>query len=248
MAQAIADPRTRPGSLRQYPFVRWPKLKAAITWKQGQHVITVGGTGSGKTTVSGELLTRRSLVVVCVSKGADAVLTGPYFKGYKRIESWPGPGDEPRVMLWPGPAKTILETRKKKADVFRPMFDDVLLHTGHWCIDVDETHYMSETLGLEREITDVLEQGRSFEISMWNNTQRPAGIPLSCYVNSMHGFFFQTQEEYDLRRLSRILNRHTNVHEMAANLQRLDREAHEFIYMDKTGRIPPVRSVVERAA
>lgn len=209
-------------------------------------VVCVGGTGSGKTTVSGELLTRRGLVVVCVSKGMDSVLTGPYFSGYKRIEKWPPPADEERVMLWPSNAKTIADTRKKKAEVFRPMFDEILLHTGHWCIDVDETHYMSETLGLEREITDTLEQGRSAGISMWNNTQRPAGIPLAVYVNSLHGFFFQTQEEYDLRRLSRIVNHHTNVHEMAANLQRLDRDAHEFIYMDKTGRIPPVRSVVER--
>ena len=123
-------------------------------------------------------------------------------------------------------------------------FDDVLLHRGHWCVAVDETHYMTESLKLEDEITDMLEQGRSFDISMWNNTQRPAGIPLAVYVNSTHGFFFLTQEEYDVRRLGRMINRHTNIKEMMANIQRLDE--HEFIYLDKTGGIPPVRSIVER--
>jgi hypothetical protein len=228
----------------RYPFVRWPRLKAEIVWKQGQHCLTCGGTGSGKTTVMGEMLPRRDRCVVCVSKGADSTLTGPYFKEYDTVRRWPPPDGKERVMLWPANGKTIVETRTNKQVVFRKMFDDVLLHRGHWCVAVDETHYMSDSLGLEREITDMLEQGRSFGISMWNNTQRPAGIPLAVYVNSLHGFFFQTQEEYDVRRLGRMINRHTNIKEMTANIQRLDE--HEFVYLDKTGRIPPVRSVVER--
>lgn len=238
----LANPRAKPPALHKYPFVPWSRLKPAISWLQGQHVITVGGTGSGKTTVSGELLPRRTYVVVCVSKGRDSTLEGPYFKEYKRITKWPGPSDEARVMLWPANAKTIQATRTAKATVFREMFDDVLLRQGNWCVDIDETHYMAETLRLGPEVTDMMEQGRSHGISMWNNTQRPAGIPLSCYVNSMHGFFFLTQEEYDVQRLGRIVNKHTNAPEMMANIQRLD--PHEFVYIDKTGRIPPVRSIV----
>jgi hypothetical protein len=241
--QALADPRKAPERLSRYPFVPWRRLKPAIQWKQGQHVLTVGGTGSGKTTVAGELLPRRSLVCVCVSKGEDPTLTGPYFAEYEIIRKWPPQDDQQRVMLWPLPGKTIAETKPKKAAIFRTMFDDVLLHKGHWCIDIDEIHYMSSTLKLEGEITDMLEQGRSFGISIWSNTQRPAGIPLSVYVNSTHGFFFLTQEEYDVQRMGRMINRHTNTREMIANIQRLD--PHEFVYLDKTGEIPPVRSIVE---
>src|ERR1700729_904465 len=105
--------------------------------------------------------------------------------------------------------------------------DQILLEEGFWCIDVDETHYVSERLKLGGEIADILEQGRSAHISMWNNTQRPSGIPLAVYVNSSHGFFFRTEEKYDLDRLGRIKNKHTNSKELMANIEHLD--DHEFV-------------------
>jgi hypothetical protein len=233
-------------ALRKYPFVPWERLKPAIKWKQGQHCLSVGGTGSGKSTVGGEFLPRRSLVVVCVSKGMDDIFDGPYYRDYETIQSWPPKQSSfKRVLLRPPNAKTITETAALKAAVFRRMFDDILLRRGHWCIDVDEEHYMCETLKLSREVTDILEQGRSAYISMWNNTQRPSGIPLATYVNSSHGFFFSSQEMYDVARLGRMRNHHTTAQEMGANIEELDSfNTHEFIYLDRSGAIPPVRSIV----
>jgi hypothetical protein len=229
--------------IRQYPFLAWERLKKLIDWKQSEHALAVGGTGSGKTTLSGELLPRRKLVVVCVSKGMDEIFHGPYFSEYETIGKWPPKKDQDRVLLRPGNQKTIKDTAPHKADVFRNMFDTVLLKTGYWCIDIDETHYVCGRLKLEGEVTDLMEQGRSAFISMWNNTQRPAGIPLSIYVNSSHGFFFLTQEEYDAARLGTMAPaKHTHAKEMIANINRLD--PHEFVYIDKSGRIPPVRSMV----
>jgi hypothetical protein len=125
------------------------------------------------------------------------------------------------------------------------MFDDILLRRGHWCIDVDEEHYMVDTLGLAREITDILEQGRSAHISLWNNTQRPASIPLATYVNSSHAFLFSSQEEYDVKRLGSMVNKHTHPRELMENLRRLDSfNTHELIYIDRAGNVPPVRSIV----
>lgn len=237
----------RSGSaLRKYPFVPWSKLKPLIVWKQGQHCFSCGGTGSGKSTVAGEFLPKRALVVVCVSKGMDDIFEGPYYRDYETIQKWPPRDGQKRVLLRPPNAKSIVETAESKAAVFRRMFDDVLLHTGHWCIDIDEEHYMSETLGLKREITDILEQGRSAHISMWNNTQRPAGIPLATYVNSAHAFLFSSQEEYDVQRLGKMRNKHTTAMEMMRNLEELDSYAtHELVYIDRSGRIPPVRSIVD---
>lgn len=232
--------------IRRYPFIRWHALKPRILsgWGQGEHFLVVGGTGSGKTTILGECAPRRKRVNVCVSKGTDSTLSGPYFKDYEIIRSWPPRTGQDRVMLWPTNKKTLRETRKFKGPVFQGMFDNVLLHEGYWCIAIDETHYMSSTLGLEPEITDMMEQGRSHFITMWNNTQRPADIPVSIYVNSLHACFFSTQEEYDVRRLGRMRNTHTNTREMMANIEHLDK--HEFVYLDRNNRIPPCRSIVEK--
>lgn len=232
--------------LKQYPFVAWERLKPAIKWEQGQHVFTCGGTGTGKSTVAGEFLSRRSQVVVCVSKGMDPIFEGPYYKEYTTIKTWK-PGRETRVLLRPANGKTLRETRDHKQAVFREAFDNILLVRGNWCIDVDETHYMSKTLGLRDEITDILEQGRSAGISMWNNTQRPADIPLSIYVNSSHAFLFQAQEDYDLQRLANLGNKWTNAKEMRANLDVLDSfSTHELVYLDRTGRIAPCRTIVTK--
>ena len=247
---AIQSTRVTP---RVYPFVAWPRLKAAIEWRQGQHVFCCGGTGSGKTTVSGEMLPYRQQVVLCVSKGFDVIFEGPYFSNYIRIDRWPPPRGRPgkpppdKVLLWPRNQKTLKETKLHKTEIFSATFDNILLVRGNWCIGIDETHYMSETLKLSGEITDLMEQGRSAGISMWNNTQRPSGIPLSIYVNSSHAFLFQAQEEYDVDRLKRMVNKYTNAAEMVWNLNRLDSIAnHEFIYVDRSGRIPPVRSIVTK--
>lgn len=232
--------------IQQYPFMAWERLKPQVLWKQSQHCLTVGANGTGKTTIAGEFLPRRTQVVVCVSKGMDDIFDGPYYKEHERIKSWK-PGKHQRVILWPPNLGTLKETKLNKTNVFSEMFDNILLVRGNWCICIDETHYMSETLKLRDAITDLMEQGRSAGISMWNNTQRPAGIPLSVYVNTTHCFLFQSQEEYDLDRLGRMANKHTHTKELQANLDTLDSLAtHEFIYIDRTGRIPPVRSIVTK--
>lgn len=238
-------PPTLGNGLKQYPFVAWERLKPAIVWKQGQHALAVGGTGTGKSTVAGEFLPRRAQVVVAVSKGMDEIFDGPYYRDYEIIRHW-RPGKKQRVMLWPENQKSLRETKAHKTKVFQEMFDNILLVRGNWCIDIDETHYMSDTLGLKGEVTDIMEQGRSAGISAWNNTQRPAGIPLAVYVNTTHAWLFQAQEEYDVDRLARMANKYTNAKEMKANLDVLESfEKHEFIYLDRTGRIPPVRSIVK---
>lgn len=244
--------------IRKYPFVAWRRLKPVIDWRQGMHALSVGGTGSGKSTVAGEFYPYRSQVVVCVTKGMDDIFDGPYYRDYETITKWPpGKGQRwwalgstsashRRVLLRPPNASTIRETSAINSAIFRKMFDDILLKRGKWCIGMDEEHYACETLKLEPEITAILEQGRSGGISIWNNTQRPANVPLATYVNSSMAFLFSSQEEYDVRRLGKMRNKHTHAKEMMANIEALDSFAsHEFVFIDRSGRVPPVRSIVD---
>lgn len=227
----------------QYPFVPWHVLEPKIVWHQGQHVLCVGGTGSGKTTLAARMLKRRSHVVVTVSKGTDPTFKREY-AGYEVIRDWPPPREYMhRVLLWPENKETARDTRENKKRVFRRTFDRILLHEGGWCISIDEMHYMGDTLNLEPEITDLFEQGRSAGISLWGNTQRPAGIGLAPYVNASHAFFYLSQEEYDVRRLASMAKRGTTAAELEANIRHL--REHEFVYVDRYGNIPPVRSKLE---
>lgn len=238
---------------RKYPFIAWRRLKAQIQWKQGQHVFACGGTGTGKSTVAGQFLNQRAQVVVAVTKGMDPIFEEAPYTNYKRITSWPPPRAMPgkpsptHVLLWPANQKTGVTTRQHKKEIFTEAFDNILLVRGNWCVDIDEEHYACDSLGLAPAITDLLEQGRSAGISVWNNTQRPAKIPLATYVNSSHAFLFQTQESYDADRLANLANKHTNAKEMMFNLDTLDSfEFHELIYLDRTGRIPPCRTIVDK--
>jgi hypothetical protein len=228
--------------IHRYPEVSWERLSRQIQWKQGQHTLCVGGTGSGKSTLAGELLPRRSHVAVCVSKGYDEIFDSKYYRDYITYHDWPPKDKDNRVLVWPSNGKTTEETREIKREVFAKMFDRILLVTGGWCISFDEVHYLSESLRLSKHIVDLEEQGRSHHISLWANTQRPAGIPLACYTNASHAFFFLTQEDYDVRRLGSIRNRHTTAKELKANIEQL--RLHEFIYIDRYGVIPPCRSIV----
>lgn len=239
-----SKPKPGDGSLKQYPFMPWDELYARIQWKQGEHVLAIGGSGSGKSTLMGVMLRVRDYVVVFVSKGFDETLAGPLFKTYETYQNWPPKKKHHKVILWPANGKDVQETRENKRNVFREATNDILLHRGHWCEAYDELHYMADSLKLSDEITDTEEQGRSYNITIWGNTQRPANIPLACYTNAIHGFFFLTQEEYDIKRLGSIRNKFTNPAELIYNLERLD--PHEFVYIDRKGRVPPVRSIVDR--
>lgn len=241
-AQQLRTRNTR-ANVSKYPFVKWSRLEQMIIWNQGEHCLSIGGTGSGKSTLMGVMLKRRRLVVVFVSKGHDPTLAGPLFRSYERYTEWPPKKKDEKVILWPKNGKDVQETRAIKTQVFSEAINDILLHVGHWCEAYDEVHYMSESLKLDAEMTDTEEQGRSYNISCWGNSQRPARIPLAFYTNASHGFLFLTQEEYDVKRLGQIRNKHTNSVELMSNIEHLDK--HEFVYIDRTGKVPPCRSIVE---
>ena len=62
-------------SYQEIPFVPWRKFESSWVWNQGEHLLVVGDTGQGKTTIQSRLLDRREFVVVFVTKTHDETIS-----------------------------------------------------------------------------------------------------------------------------------------------------------------------------
>lgn len=191
---------------RHAPRVEWNKFVSSVfDWKQGEHVTMLGTTGGGKTTAMLGILHKRQYVTIFGTKPADANLDTLYDKGYHKMDRWQSlDSDEyPRRLLWP-------DARDLNADVNqRAVFSDALRRMfleGHWAIGGDELGYLTSPkfLALNKEITQILIQGRSIGISMISATQRPSWVPLEVYSEATHLFLWGSNLKEDTDRLSHL--------------------------------------------
>lgn len=183
-------------------------------WKQGEHIIVIGGTGSGKTTLARYLdqirIQRGGSVVVMVAKlSPDNTIVKDY-KGWTRWTKWkkkPGP-HENRILLWPAVEK-VKGTDAKKAlqrEVFKEAFD-ALADNGKWTLHIDEGYYMTnsrEGLGFANDIALLHAMGRSSNLTIITLAQRPSHLPLIIYGSAAHAFIGRTRERADLSRLAEL--------------------------------------------
>jgi hypothetical protein len=227
--------------LETYETVPWEKLHQHVmtTWKQGEHLASVGPTGCGKTTLLSRVLPARRYVVVLVTKTRDRTLK-TQFKGFDRIYQWPPNRWQSRILLWPKGDRTVRGTILKQKDVFQKALDHIF-NDGNWCVVFDEQHYICKKLGLSVENEMFLHQGRSSGLSVVNGTQRPAWVPVVTYDSSTHAFVWNTGFEADRKRLADLggINRRT----FETNMGSLGK--HEFIYVN-TRAGTSLRSQVER--
>jgi hypothetical protein len=163
----------------------------------------IGPTGQGKTTMLMNLLPHHPFVVVFATKPKDKTMDRLLATGYTKMERWVSldPEQFPRRVVWPN--ATRLDSDEYQATVFHHAFM-AIYREGGWTLAIDETWYMSNTLGLTRDIKQYLLQARSLEISLVCATQRPANVPLEIYDQSTHLFFWRDNDESNLRRLSGI--------------------------------------------
>jgi hypothetical protein len=186
------------------PELEWSDFLArGFDWRQGEHVSLLGPTGTGKTTVAVQLLERRGYVVAIGTKPADSTLD--YLRkrqGYKLVRELPVVVNGPtRAIVWPK-MRTLDRDRKKEiAEVVRQTLDRAFSSKG-WTIFADELAYLSNTLNLSRELSDIWQQGRSNFVSLIGCSQRPRHIPLDAYSAASHLFLWRNNDEYDLKRLS----------------------------------------------
>lgn len=220
------------------PVVSWDDfLNFVFEWDQGEHVGTIGPTGSGKTTLTYSILPLRKYVVFFATKPKDPTLEAfGQSGGYKVIESWPPmkgkvhrrpyTADEmPRRLLWPDARSMGAVDRQQR--VFQNAFWSIY-EEGSWCLVADELWLMTRILKLEDETRVMLQQARSNDISLVLGSQRPSRIPVEVFDQSTHLFFFRDNDELNLKRIGGVGWLSSGpIRAFAANL-----EPHQFLYVN----------------
>lgn len=214
--------------------MRFDRFLTGWKWNQGEHITTIGPTGSGKTVLNRQLLRRRDFVVVLGVKKRDPELYGAFERdGYELVRTFdpepPRDEDRVRVLFVPQTDKHGVEGRTARTRRFRQALNDIY-DVGYWTVYADDIQYMADQLKLAPEFEELWMLGRSEGVSVVASSQEPIDIPLMAYGMATHLFLFRNN---DLRRAQRMAEL-TGVNREVAQHTILQLPEHEFLYINKT--------------
>lgn len=223
------------------PFVRWDQFLKNFRWREGEHITTIGPTGSGKTRLNRELLkyaplkeNRGQFVVVLGIKNTDRELYGPFQRqGYEMVrqfDAWPAEETVSRHVIYaPKSDKQGREGLQERSKRFQSALHDIEA-AGGWTVYADDLGFMSEDMGLRTEFAVLWKVARSEGVELVGSATDPVGIPVAAYGNASHLFLFKNLDEYRAKRMAEF----AGVNREVAKDTILRLPDHEFLYINKS--------------
>lgn len=152
-----------------------------IPWKVGEHIATVGDTGTGKSYLISKLVELRKYVIIIRTKPDDIKFPG--FTKARKASAMDALYDT-RILLTPQHSYQMRETYNALERAWQQ---------GGWTIVIDEGWYVEKILRLGPLVERLLTQGRSKKISVIVGMQRPAQISRFVISQCTHLFTFRVE-------------------------------------------------------
>lgn len=182
-------------------------------WRQGEHVVIVGDTGSGKTYLTSKILDKRDYVMVLRTKPDDIK-----FPGFHRVKKFAQMFD----VKW---HKYLLDPKYEEQQFHIVRALNQAWREGGWTVAIDETYYVSEILRIKMPINKLMTQGRSKHITIVAGMQRSAWVSRFTLSQATHAFIFRC-EGRDLKTLGDALS--PRIIEPVQSLT-----GHDFVYFNR---------------
>lgn len=222
------------------PKLAWASLQAKLEaeWEPGMHVTVIAPTGHGKTHLALELAELCRYVLVLSTKRKDPLVADLEARGYlvvSRPDQILWTETEPvrrKIVFWPRFPERFT-VRQRLAAQARAMQEvmDYADKTGGWAIVADETMWLHDSLGLERELNAIWHQGRTQGLSLIACAQRPSRVPRLAFSQASYLFIGKYNDKRDIETLREISSAIPK--EVIENgIRSLSKAEHEFLYVD----------------